>query len=215
MKKILINYYAVVMLVLFMIYNMTLENLKIGGILYQLTMIIVIILNSLILIKFKQEIKGKGIVIIFYFLIWLYSKNMLQCFFDFSNILVLCMIGFMESNFIKVISILISLFGAVFFLPFYFIFLLTFGTSFGEEVGRDDIYEDTHYYCDEHYEIYSDSLGAMDGFHYSIGKYYEILNLDGILYVSYHERISKTEKEYSTFLKSHSCKLVGDKNGSK
>ncbi len=215
MKKTIINYYTVIMFILFILYNITLENLKIGGLLYQSIMIIVIILNSMVLLKFRQEIKGKGILIISYLLVWLFSKNMLQCIFDFSNILILCIIGFRKSSFIKVISILIISFITVFFLPFYFIFLLLFGTSFKEEVGRNDIYEDMHYYCENHYEIYSYSLGAMDDFHYSIGKYYEFLNLGDILDISYHERISKTEVEYKKFLKSHSCRLVGDNNGFK
>jgi hypothetical protein len=209
-KKFLINYYAVIMMVLFIIYNFVLESLKIGGLIYQMFMLILIVLNTIILTMFGKKIKCKSLVICIYFLIWLFSKNTLQCFFDFSNIIVLCVIGFKENKLIKVISILIALFVTIFFLPLFFAFLLAFGLGFEEEKGISDIYEDMHYYCDNNYEVYSFSLGAMDKFHYSIGKHYEILNIDGIIFISYNERNEKTQLEYENYIESHNCSLVGD-----
>lgn len=214
MKKILINYYAVIMMILFIIYNFTLENLKIGGLLYQLYMIILIIFNVIILIKFRKDIKCKSLVIFVYFLICLFSKNTLQCYFVFSNIIILCITGFMESNFVKFISIFIIIFDTIFFYPLLFIFLLGF-SDVNDEKGLDDIYKDMHYYCDNNYEVYSYSQGAMDKFHYSIGKHYEILNIDGIIYISYNERNEKTQQEYDEYINNHNCSLVGDKNGFK
>ena len=121
----------------------------------------------------------------------------------------------MEKHSIKIISVLIVIFGYIFFLPLFFVFLLAFGTGLDEESGMNDIYDDMHYYCDNNYEVYSYSAGAMDSFHYSIGKHYEILNISGIINISYNERNEKTQDEYEAYLETHNCKLVGDKNGSK
>lgn len=215
MKKYLIEYYAVIMLILFITYNLVLENLKIYGLLYQYFMTILIITNAITLIIFRKRVKYKSLVIIIYSLIWLYSKNTLQCFYGFSNIIMLCIIGFMENYLIKIITVLLSIFVFIFFVPLFFIFLIAFGTNLDKEKEINDIYDDTHYYCDNNYEVYSYSTGAMDKFHYSIGKHYEILNIDGIINISYNERNENTHKEYETYLKSHNCKLVGDKNGAK
>ena len=216
MKKNIIDYYALVMMILFIIYNIILRDLKVGGLLYQVFMIFLIILNIILLIKFRKRIKFKGLIIVIYFFIWfLFSKNALQCFFAISNMIILITIGFMESNFIKVISILITLFFAVFSMPLFFLYLLAYGTGISEESGRNDIYDDMHYFCENNYEVYSYSAGAMDRFHYSIGKHYEFLDINGIIYISYNERNEVSQKEYDNYLNTHKCKLVGDVNGSK
>ena len=121
----------------------------------------------------------------------------------------------MVKHSIKIISVLIVIFGYIFFLPLFFVFLLAFGTGLDEESGMNDIYDDMHYYCNNNYEVYSYSAGAMDSFHYSIGKHYEILNISGIINISYNERNEKTLDEYEIYLETHNCELVGDKNGSK
>ena len=213
MRKNFIDYYALVMLVLFIIYNLFLESLKIYGLLYQIFMFALIIVNAITLIIFRKRIKYKTLIIIVYLLIWLFSKNILQCFFAFSNIILLCITGFMEKHSIKIISVLIVIFGYIFFLPLFFAFLLAFGTGLDEESGMNDIYDDMH--CDNNYEVYSYSAGAMDSFHYSIGKHYEILNISGIINISHNERNEKTHDEYEACLETHNCELVGDKNGSK
>ena len=82
-------------------------------------------------------------------------------------------------------------------------------------VSGNDIYEDTHYYWNDNYEIYSYSGGAFDGFHYSIGKHYEFMNIDGIIEINYSDRNEVSEEKYNNFLKTHSCKLVGDEDGTK
>lgn len=213
MKKGFSEYYAVFMMTLFIIYNLVLESLKIGGLLYQTVMVLLIIVNTIILITFRKKIQYKSFVIIVYSVIWLFSKNKLQCFFAFSNIIILCITGFTESHVIKKFSIFISIFVVIFFQPLFFSFLLAFGTGFDEERNRNDIYDDTHYHCDYNYEVYSYRAGMMDGFHYSIGKYYEILNIDGIIYISYNKRNERTKEEYEKYIKNHNCKLVGDKDG--
>ena len=215
MKKNLINYYAIIMLVLYLIYNIALNSLKIGGLFYQIIMIIIIIANAIILIVFRKDIKYKEVVCAIYFFTWLFSKNIPQCFFNFSNIILLVGIGLIDSMFMRVFAIIIGLIVSIFFLPLFFVFLLCFGTSMSEESGRNDIYEDMHYYCENNYEVYSYSAGAMDSFHYSIGKHYEFLDIDGIIFISYNERNEVSQEEYNNYLNTHKCKLVGDVNGSK
>ena len=169
MKNFIKNY-AVYIMMLFMISNITLYNLKIHGLLYQIFMSILMIINALILIIFRKKIKYKSSIIIIYFVMLIFSKNALQLFFGVSNIILICGTGFMEDNIIKIISGLLVLFVCIFFGPLLFGYLLTFGTGFDEEPDKIDIYDDTHYYCDNNYEIYSYSAGAMDGFHCSIAE---------------------------------------------
>ena len=128
MKKILINYYAILMMVLFIFYNIVLINLRIGGLLYQIFMLTFIFLNATLLIRFRKEIKGKSFVIIVYFLLWLFSKNTLQVLFAISNMIILIIIGFMGSHVVKVISIAIAIFVYLFFLVLFFAFLISLGT---------------------------------------------------------------------------------------
>ena len=215
MKKNIINNYATIMLIIYLIINIELNSLKIGGLLYQIIMIIIIIVNAIILIVFRKDIKYKEVVCIIYFFTWLFSKNMPQCFFNFSNIIVLASIGSIDSMFMRVSAIIIGLIVSIFFLQLLFIFLLCFGTSMSSESGRNDIYEDTHYYCKNNYEIYTYSKGAMDKYHYSIGKHYEILDIDGIIYISYKKRNEVSQGKYNNYLYTHKCKLVGDVNESK
>jgi len=214
MKK-FIDCYAVIMLALFIIYNLIFESLKIGGLLYQIFMILLIVVNIIILIVFRKRINYKSIIIILYLLLWFLSKNTLQCFFAFSNIIFLCITGFMKSFFIKIISFVLPLLLFIFLLPLTFAFISTFGFGLDEEKNMNDIYSDMHYYCDDNYEVYAYSSGGFDKFHYSIGKHYEFVNIDDIIYISYNERNETTKEEYENYLKNNNCKLAGEINGSK
>ncbi len=216
MKKRLIRYYAVIVEILFIVYNLIFKNLIIGGRLYQIMMSLLIMINMPVIAIFHKEIKYKSAVCVIYSLIWISSKNVLQCYFNFSNIIILCIMGFRESKFMKMFSISISIVTTIFFLPLYFIFLLWIGTNINEESRRTDIYEDMHYYCENNDEVYTYSAGMMDKFHYSIGKYYEILNIDDIIWISYHERNEVSKNKYEEYLKTNYCQLKGgDSNGSK
>ena len=77
------------------------------------------------------------------------------------------------------------------------------------------IYEDTHYYCNKNYEIYSYSNSAGDIFHYSIGKHYDFLNINDIIHITYNEQNEVKKYDYDNYLKKHKCRFVGDINGSK
>lgn len=192
MKKNIIDYYALIIAILFIVYNLVLKDLKIGGLLYQIFMIVLTIFNIAILIRFRKRIKLKGLIIVIYFFTWmLLSKNALQCLFGISNMITLVIIGFKGSNFIKVISALILLFFLIFSTPLLFFYIFIFGSGINEEVGRNDIYSDTHYFCNNNYEVYSYSAGAMDGYHYSIGKHYEFLHIKNII----HNEVKKFHKK--------------------
>lgn len=206
MRKNFIDYYALVMLVLFVIYNFS--GLNVYEIIYEIFMFSLITVNAIILMVFKKRIKYKTLAVVVYLLIWLFSKNTLQFFFAFSNIILLCITWLVGKHSVKIIPVFVVIFIYICSLPLFFIFLF---------IGLDgkSIYDDTHYYCDNNYEIYVYSAGAMDSFHYSIGKYYEILNINGIINISYKKQDEKTQDEYEEYLETHNCKLVGDINESK
>lgn len=213
MKKILINHYALIIILLFLVYNILLRNLVITGIIYHLFIITLIISNIILLFKLKKEIKCKSMTIIVFFIVWIFSKDIYGVIFGISSMIALISIGFIESNLIKIISIIITIIISIFALPLFYLFILVFALSGGSHDNQ--IYEDTHYYCSDNIEIYSYSAGAMDSFHYSIGKYYEFLDIDGIIFISYNERNEVSQEKYSNYLNTYKCKLVGDVNESK
>lgn len=214
MKKNLIDYYALVILILFIIYNFILDKLIIMGLLYKTIMILIIIVNMIILIIFRKKIKYKNILII-YCLTSLFTKNIMQYLFAFSNIIILCIIGFKENKLIKTFSIFYGIFIAFGWLPLLFALFILFGINLDEDKNINHIYSDMHYYCDNNYEAYAYSTGFMDGFSYSIGKYYEILNINDIINIVYRERNENTLEEYTDFIENNNCKLVGVDNGFK
>ena len=215
MNKNYTNYYFFIMVLFFIMYNIIFESLKISGPLYKLFMILLIIINSIILFILNKKISFKKIILIIYIFTIVKSKNQLQFFFLFSNIIILCIICFQESNLIKSISIFILIITLTYFLPLLFVFLLEFGTELDEDVYMNKIYEDTHYYCNKNYEIYSYSNSAGDVFHYSIGKHYDFLNINDIIHITYNEQNEVKKYDYDNYLKKHKCRLVGDINGSK
>lgn len=212
MKKIT-NYYPLIMMIIFIIYNIILENIKIGGVVYNVFMIIMIILNSFILILFRKNIKLKGLIITFYFFTWLIiSKNLFQCFFALSTLIILIVVGFKESNYIKVMAFFVPSVFILLSFPILLVFVLAFGN--GEERGLGDIYIDSHYICKNNYEAYAFSK-AMDGYGYSIGKYYDFYKKGDIIYIKYSERNEVSYQKYNNYIKKNGCKLAGDINGLK
>ena len=180
MNKNYTNYYFFIMALFFITYNIIFESLKISGSLYKLFMILLIIINSIVLFILNKKISFKKIILIIYIFTIVKSKNQLQFFFALSNIIILCIIGFQECNLIKTISIFILIITLTYSLPLLFVFLLEFGTELDKDVYMNKIYEDTHYYCNKNYEIYSYSNSAGDVFHYSIGKHYDFLNINNV-----------------------------------
>ncbi len=215
MNKNYTNYYFLIMALFFITYNIIFESLKISGSLYKLFMILLIIINSIILFILNKKISLKKIILIIYIFTIVKSRNQLQFFFALSNIIILCIIGFQECNLIKTISIFILIITLTYSLPLLFVFLLEFGTELDEDVYMNKIYEDTHYYCNKNYEIYSYSNSAGDVFHYSIGKHYDFLNINDIIHITYNEQNEVKKYDYDNYLKKHKCRLVGGINESK
>lgn len=205
MKKILIHNYGILIMILFIINNIALVNLHIQGILYIFIMALIILLNILIIIKYKKEIKYKSLIIIS-FLLMLFSKDVYNLVFYITNIITFIVVGISES---KINQITIIIVGAIFvhFHPFIllYIFIVILGLN-----DNSSIYEEMHYHCDNNYNVYAYSGGAMDSFHYNISKDYEILNIDGIITIIYDKRNEKSYEEYNNFINNHNCKLVGE-----
>lgn len=214
MKKIIINYYAMFIFLIYFLYNFKFYGLKIGGLLYQIFMVLVTILNILIMIKIRDKIKCKSLCLVMYFLTILFCKNYFQLFFNLSNIIVLIVLGFiLKGKVIKIISALIIMimnFCYSIFPLILFILLLIFGTNLNEEQGLRDISPIEHYYCDNNYEAYEYSLGAMDKTHYSVGKHYEIIDIKGLLYIRYSERNQTTYEEYARTIKKYNGRKVSN-----
>lgn len=209
-----LDYYTLIILMLFIVYNFILDELLIMGLLYKIIMILIIIVKIIILIIFRKKINYKNILII-YCLTSLFTKNIMQYLFAFSNIIILCIIGFKENKFIKTFSIFFVMFIAFCWLPLLFALFILFGINLDEEKNTNNIYSDMHYYCDNNYEAYAYSTGFMDEFSYSIGKYYDILNYNDIINIVYRERNENTLEEYTNFIENNNCKLVGGIDESK
>ncbi len=205
MKKNLINYYALIIILLFLVYNLLLKHLVITGIIFHLFMITLTISNIILLSKFKKEIKYKSIAIIGFFIIWIFSKDIYGIIFGISSMITLLLISisFIKSNLIKIILFIITIIISIVAIPLSF-FILVFSLISGVYSTQDTHYY-THYYCDNNTEIYTYSSGAWDHTHYGMGKHYEFLNIDDIIYIAYKGRNEVKKDEYFKFLNTHEC----------
>lgn len=97
----------------------------------------------------------------------------------------------------------------------YFLTIFLLLINFNENKKYNNIYDDMHYYCENNFDVYAYSGGAMDSLHYSIDKYYMFLNIDDIIRVFYREKKEIQYNEYNNFLKTHNCSLVGENDGLK
>lgn len=208
MKNKLICNYALIMFIFFIVNNFLLRNLRIGGLLYWILMYLFIIINAVILVKYRKTVKYKKTIMIIYFFIWLFARDFYFCMFALSNIFILMFISFFDGIFIKIISILMILYFAFTFWLNFFIILLNYWDDFNIHNRITDVYPSMHYYCDKNFEVYAYSAGAMDSYHYSIGKHYEILDIDGIIYISIKERNEVTQEEYQKYIANNKCRLV-------
>ncbi len=206
MKKI-INYYLILKIIIFIFLNFTLYNIEIKGKVYEILIIILLVLNIYLIIKFRKNLKYKTVTIICYIILMPFCKNIYYLIFDIINIILIGIISVFDKKGTKIFAIVI-LSIIIFYSP-YILFILMFLYYTTE----DDIYADTHYYCNNNYEIYSYSGGGFDGFHYSIGKHYEFVNINDIIEINYSERNEVSQKEYDEFLQNNDCRLVGEENG--
>lgn len=198
MKK----YYAVILLVLFLIYNLF-KNFVIEGLLYQIFMIGLIITNIVILLKYKDEISYKKTIGVIYFLAWVFSKNIFQCYFAFSNVIIICVIESLRNKKSNVPLIVMEV--LLFLVPAIIVSHLFIGTRYDKNFMRNDISKDYYYLCDNNVSSYRFSGTANDSYHYSIGKYYEIVKINNLLYIAYDERNEVSQKEYKKYIAEHKC----------
>ena len=206
MKKKLINYYELIILFLFIIYNYGLKNFKIEGLLYVLFMIILIIFNTNTILKYSKDIKYKKILTIISFITTiLLARNGLQYIFGIINVLTLIIVCFKEKILGKVVSIITTIVIIVLGLPLLLNYLFRFGTTLSIDSDRYDIAKDTHYYCKNNHEIYAHSRGASSSYKYSNGKYYEYINIDNLIKIYYSERTNISQKDYNNYQISNKC----------
>lgn len=210
MKKILIHNYGILIMILFIINNIVLGDLHVQGVLYIFAMALIILLNILIIIKYKKEIKYKSLIIVS-FLIILFSKDIYNLIFYITNVIAFIIASLSESKINQITIILVGVIFAVFHpVILLYIFIVILGLN-----NSSSIYEDTHYHCEDNYNVYAYSGGAMDKFHYNISQYYEILNAYDIITIIYDKRNETSYEEYNNYIKNHNCKLVGETHGSK
>lgn len=198
MKK----YYAVILLVLFLIYNLF-KSFVIEGLLYQIFMIGLIITNLVIILKYKDEISYKKTIGVIYFLAWFFSKNIFQCYFAFSNVIIICVIESLRNKKSNVPLIVMEV--LLFLVPAIIVSHLFIGTKYNKDFMRNDISKDYYYLCEDNISSYRYSGSAKDSYHYSIGKYYEIARIDNLIYIAYDERNEVSQKEYKKYIAEHEC----------
>lgn len=208
MKKNLISHYLVITSLFFILNNIVLVDLKVKGIAYFLLFILILILNIWILFYYKRKIKYKILTIIGYTFLFLFSKNIYYILFSLSTIIILVVTEIDHHKFFVFYTAFMSI--LIFYTPISFFLLLILPFDFSQ-----GIYEDMHYYCDNNYEVYTYSAGAMDSFHYSIDKYKKIIKIDGIIFIYYSKKNEVDVDQYEEFLANHTCRLVGDKSESK
>ena len=100
---------------------------------------------------------------------------------------------------------IIALIISIVFIPF--LYLQIIATSIFSY--DNDAFEDSHYYCENHYEAYVYSAGAIDGYHHNIGKHYDFLDLGVIISISYKGGHEVSTEEYNKFIETHNCKRNG------
>ena len=215
MKKYFINYYAVIIFILYLIDNTLLYKLRVSGPLYIILLDLFLISNIVLLSIKRKDIKFKTIIIIAFILTIGLSKNLYQLLYVNINVITLLITGFKDN---KIIFVLLILF-LIKFAPLIFFILLFISSDNGEfgPTNKNLVYEDTHYYCNNNYESYAFSAGAMDSYHYYIGKNYKILNIDGIINVIYKGGNVVSKEEYEKYNKNklNNCKTKGVKYGFK
>lgn len=211
MKK-LIKYYSLILTILLFLNNVLLASLSVKGILYKIIMYFLIIINIFMLLEYRDSIKYKKVSLIMLFLLIITAKNALNLYFILTFIFILLVIGFKESIFIKIVSICSIVFGALFFYPIICVHILAFGIrSLDEPLLESEIYEDTHYLCNDSTEVFVASAGAFDKFHYYKGNFYKIINIDDIININIRFSHETSEDKYEEEIKNNKCVLVKEK----
>lgn len=204
------KYYSIVISAGYVLLKLLLNNLEVSGILYAFFTCAFLIFHAVILIRYRKILKYKALSTIIAFFSIVISTDMIALLYTFSNFMLYVGISLIDEKlYLKIISFVLC---ALLIVCPFFILLPVFVVLLR---SSNDVYEDTHYYCEGHYEVYAYSAGAMDKFHYSIGKRYEFIDIGGIIRITYRIRNEKTREEYQNFLERHECWKVGENDGFK
>ena len=204
-KDKLITNYIIIITILFIINNILLRNLIISGFMYHIIMIALTVLNIRFLLKNKEKIEYKRIGILICCLIWIISNNFYGIILVLSTLITLIVIEYSKSLIIKVLAYIIALIVSIIFIPFLYLQIIVFSLF----SYNDDAFDDSHHYCENHYEAYVYSAGAIDGYHHNIGKHYDFLDLGVIISISYKGGHEVSTEEYNKFIETHNCKRNG------
>lgn len=209
MKKKIFNYYAVIMTMFYFMYNVGLRYFNISGLFYRIIVYLLIVVNAIILIIFRKDIKYKDLLCTLYCFIWVFSKNLPQLFFAVSNIIIFFFTSPFKSKILKGCG------GIAISLLLYVIFMFSYDENINEDFSRSNIHSNKHYYCENNYEAYVLTASAIDSYHFCIGIYRDILNIDDLIQISYNKASDVSYEEYDNFLNTHKCKLIGEVDESK
>lgn len=208
MKKILTEYYAIFVFGIFLLCNIIFKDIHISGTIYEYFMYFIIGLNAIFLTSFRQKMKYCNFVIIayivFYIILWMYSKNVFQFAFGLSNMLILIVISSFYNIKSRTISFIILILGVLYFPIVTFI---AFGMILfiSEKEPRRHIYPEMHYYCDDDIEVYAFSGGATDSYHYNLDHRFEF-KITHDLNLIFTYRKSLDGDTYSNYIYEHDCK---------
>lgn len=201
MSKVL-PYYLGIQLFFFILLNIRLKNLVVSGIFYIIAIVVLHVMHLVLLVWKNETLKWKGGFYCLFLFCIIFSKNIFHFIFLLNTIIVLSLLNLKRNRTMQVVLIvLISMILLNSHLIFFSLLFVTF--------NQDGIYEDTHYLCDEKYEIYIHSAGAMDSFHYTIIQKENLINLNNLLKIGYNKPIGNTLEQYNQTLKQYTCRRVG------
>ena len=207
MKRLFKYYYIFLELVLFAFLYMENNDYYFKGILYHLSMILLILVSIFIVCKFNNTLKFKNI---FYLTISFYELFLNNIYLSILLIILFFMIFILnyknvifKITFGFVIGVCIICFPITLLLCF---FKMDSINGDGSRL-RNMIYSDYHYKCGK-YEIFWYSGGAMDSFHYAVIEPNSVIKIGDLIDIGYDKQIGDTLEEYNKMLYNNNCKKV-------
>jgi len=202
-EKIFKEYYLVCILIYFVIFNIINTDLIVKGILYYLFLIKLIIATIAIIIKYNNTLKYKEVLYPFFLINIIFSKNIFYAILLIITFILITILNFEIMDSIKKYSIIFSIISVI-TIP-----IIAFVVILSSIFNINNIYENTHYYCDN-YEIYMHSAGAMDSYHYTVIKRYEFIKLNNIIEIVYNKYVGNEREDYENILNNKECILVSE-----
>ena len=183
MNKKTLYIYIIGMLICYILYNYIFKNILIGGVLYRILMILLIIFNGIQLIQNKEQIDNKASIIIVIYIFMLFSsRNLFQFLFNLSNIIILIIIEKQRKLFTK--TSLYFVVGSIYFFSLLVLLRVPLLVkNYKSDFTRME--PKTYYQCNNNMEAYIISLPSINGNEedYYIGEKYEIVDMDGLFII--------------------------------